>query len=837
MNSQDKWEIVRRRPLRLFGPEAIVCAAVAATIMLSMIREPLTSRSVVLDPSGEGTLYYSYTYADENEGGNSIAVKSNKSPLQFKCVVGSKYKYGFCGLGLTFDLKASGSGINFADYEKVTLNLNYRGPGRSVRFSIKNRNERYLAAGAPSDQKVSQSSIQLGQGRQSIPILLDHLAVAEWWREAATSSSPDLALPDMDNVLSLELLTGAEAAPGTHLIEVESIEFKGQSVSVETWFIALGIAWLILISWLLHHRSREQNSWLRRLATTSRTTVETIPQMVWSLDSDGLLYLNGRWEEFTGLSNSANEGAWWYPIHPEEQPIVVDAWQECTEAGTNFELECRMRHCSGEYRWVLVRAAPALDHEGCATGWYGTCTDIHDRVEAQKALVESVSSERRKSKQLKWASEHDALTSLPNRGAFHARLDTSSRTAGDHNQLGLLLIDLDHFKFVNDSLGHSAGDDLLRSVAKRLQGAVRGGDFVSRIGGDEFAVIVNGLRSEQDLMCLGEDILKAIQSPLRLGRRIITPNASIGGAIYPLHVTRSEEFFETADAALYALKRSGRGGVKLFQKYMLADVKRAAIQLSCAREVIADNRVLALYQPQVDLTNDQVVGFEALLRYSKPGSKLGMPESLEEAFKDYELAAKIGELIQRTAARDVRSWIKQGLEFGRVSINAAPAEFLRDDYAERLLRILDQHEVPYAYFDVEITEHAFFDRGPEYVARALSVLRGSGVTVSLDDFGTGSSSLSHLRDFSVDHVKIDQSFVTDIDKKTETASLVGGVISLAHSLGVKVVAEGVETSAQRELLRIMGCEVGQGHLYSRPLLPENVATFLSSYTGAFSLAG
>jgi EAL domain-containing protein (putative c-di-GMP-specific phosphodiesterase class I) len=270
---------------------------------------------------------------------------------------------------------------------------------------------------------------------------------------------------------------------------------------------------------------------------------------------------------------------------------------------------------------------------------------------------------------------------------------------------------------------------------------------------------------------------------------------------------------------------------------MLADVKRAAVQLSRAREVIADNRIIALYQPQINLVSGDIVGFEALLRYRNSNGKLGVPESLEEAFHDYELAAKIGELIQRTVARDARSWIRNGVKFARVSINAAPAEFLRDDYAERLLRILEQHDVPTLCFDVEITEHAFLDRGPEYVARALNVLRSNGVSVSLDDFGTGSSSLSHLRDFSVDHVKIDRSFVAGMDKKHCAASLVGGVISLAHSLGVKAVAEGVETRAQGELLRMMGCEVGQGHLYSKPLLSEKVAGFIAGHTSDLALAG
>src|SRR5690606_24742974 len=259
-----------------------------------------------------------------------------------------------------------------------------------------------------------------------------------------------------------------------------------------------------------------------------------------------------------------------------------------------------IRDRSGGYRWMLARAMPARDEGGETTGWYGTCTDVHDRVLAQDALRTSVEKERKKSKELKWASEHDALTHLPNRRAFEARLAQVARRAQEAGaEAALLLIDIDYFKHVNDTLGHAAGDALLRAIANRLRKAVRRDDFVARIGGDEFAVILPDLSEGADISSIGLAVVEAIQRPLTIGGHLVRPGASVGGAIYPRDASNFDDFLKRADAALYDLKRSGRGGFRFFQSYMLDEVTRAAQQLARAREAIAENRVVAVYQPKV----------------------------------------------------------------------------------------------------------------------------------------------------------------------------------------------------------------------------------------------
>jgi len=249
---------------------------------------------------------------------------------------------------------------------------------------------------------------------------------------------------------------------------------------------------------------------------------------------------------------------------------------------------------------------------------------------------------------------------------------------------------------------------------------------------------------------------------------------------------------------------------------MREEAQRTASQLSLARVAVTEASVCPYYQPKVDLRTGQVAGFEALLRWVHPGKGLQLPETIEEAFKDYELASKIGSLMQARVLADIRSWERGAVEFGRVSINAAPAEFLRDDYAERLLERVAVAGVPATRLEIEVTEHALMANASKYVCRALALLKEAGTTVALDDFGTGHSSLSHLRDFPVDVVKIDRSFVKQMAEDEEIAAIVRAVINLAASLRIDSVAEGVETREQADLLRAAGCTLGQGFLLGRP---------------------
>lgn len=657
--------------------------------------------------------------------------------------------------------------------------------------------------------------------------------------------------------------------------------------------------------------------------------LDHLPVMIWSALPDGSQdYRNHCWSEFTGARDSVLSDEWITSLHPDDQERARTLWARSLLEGKPFEGEHRLRHWSGDYRWVLGRAWPERDESQTIVRWYGTCTDIHELVTARNALSESlifqesildsstdcikvlsldgrlefmnnpgcaamelsrfddvkgeiwpmlwplearravaaaveaaargdiarftgacptaagnpkywdvvvspildptgrvtrllsisrdITAHRATSDQLRWASEHDALTGLPNRRSFQANLQAATlRSMQASSVTGLLLIDLDHFKLVNDSLGHAAGDHLLKTVAHRLASATGESHFVSRLGGDEFAIILENVRDTEDLVATGSSILDQLKAPIRFDGRVISASASIGGALFPRDAATAHELFKHADTALHALKSAGRGGTKMFHSHMREEAQRAASQLSLARIALSEQSMAPMYQPKVLLRTGATIGFEALLRWRHPTRGLQEPESVLEAFKDYELASKIGDLMQRRAFADLAEWRRCGTEIGHLSINAAPAEFLRDDYAERFLERLDEYRLPPQLLEVEVTEHVFLDRSSQYVERALRALKQAGVRIALDDFGTGHSSLSHLRDFPVDVVKIDRSFVQQIVDDREIEAIVKAVLDLCQSLAIKVIAEGIETVEQLNVLRSHGCEFGQGWLFGK----------------------
>ena len=443
------------------------------------------------------------------------------------------------------------------------------------------------------------------------------------------------------------------------------------------------------------------------------------------------------------------------------------------------------------------------------------------------AISRDITAIRNTTQQLQWSSEHDSLTGLPNRRAFEMKLQAGTMAAmASGGNLGLLLIDLDHFKHVNDTLGHQAGDFLLINFAERLAASVRDSDFVARLGGDEFAVILPHARGEADLLRAGASILKRIQTPIFYDGRNLSARASIGGAVYPRDAGSANELFKNADTALFALKAEGRGGTRMFHKSMCDRMESVATQISLARLAIQSDIIRPYYQPKVYLSSGKIAGFEALLRVKQPSGAPHPPAMIAEAFKEYELASKLGERMQAAVLGDVAAWIAQGLPFGRVSINAAPAEFLRDDYAERLLAMLARFKISPEHIEVEVTEQVFVERGGEYVRRALCELHQKGIQISLDDFGTGYSSLSHLRDYPVDVVKVDRSFVEQIITRPDMAAIVRAVSSLCGSLGLQIVAEGVETPEQAARLIAKGCTLGQGYLFGRPVPAGEISSLI-----------
>jgi len=797
--------------------EAVVAAAALLTCAAVYFQEPLTTRTIAIGPESQAKLFYVYNYGDQSNGGGSAVETVPNQPLTLRCNLRPKYQWPYCGLGLLFDLNHSSNGLHLTGYDEIDVRLAYHGSGKMLRLALKDHDPRYQRLAA-SDDKVNQTSYPVRQGEQTLRLSLSDFAVADWWKDR-TKASGELARPSFGNTIAMEVIAGSDANFGPQAFRIERVTFRKQLVSAGAYDAGISLCWLVLIASILLHRRRQFGT-LRDNSERALRDSEQLYRGILQASTDAIVLLNPQ-----GYITLVNDAAYLAMELDSAERVIgkhwTRIWRDETGELVAEQLERAERDGTTRYRGFCATS------KGTPKWWDVVIAAMRNEDGSLKGMLtisRDVTMERERSEQLQWASEHDALTYLPNRRAFQSRLQAAVlRAMKSGGQIGLLLIDLDHFKHVNDSLGHSAGDALLRSIAERLRGAIREGDFVARIGGDEFAVVLEHLDSEETMLRVGDELQSLIQTPARIAARAVRAGASIGGALFPRNAATADDLFKHADTALYALKQDGRGGTRLFDFYMLDEAERSASQLRLARGAVTDRTVVPVYQPKFDLTDGSMVGLEALLRWRHPRKGLQLPGTLEEAFADYELAAKIGDLMQRKVARDMRSWLDSEFDFGRVAINAAPAEFLRDDYAEHLLHVLAEADVPPSRIEIEITEHAFLGRANEYVARALAVLKDAGVTIALDDFGTGSSSLSHLRDFPVDVAKIDMSFVQQMTEDDEIAAIVTAVVRLASSLSIDVVAEGVDKADQLELLRVMGCRFAQGHLFAAAVEANAVA--------------
>ncbi len=447
--------------------------------------------------------------------------------------------------------------------------------------------------------------------------------------------------------------------------------------------------------------------------------------------------------------------------------------------------------------------------------------------------MRDVTEEKTAEERIRWSASHDALTRLANRSLFHEKLDVAFEKARESGlAVGVMLLDMDHFKQINDSLGHDAGDMLLKMFAKRLRGVVRHCDTVARFGGDEFAVVMPELDGEHSLLRVSRAIQQRLREPFVHAGRILDCRVSIGASLYPQHGGSPAELLKNADVALYAAKGAGRGIVTVFEPHMRENVQRRNSMVHLARTAIEDDRIVPYYQPKLDLTTRSLVGFEALLRWRNPRGRIGQPAAIEAAFEDSDVAAQISDRMIERVISDMRGWLDRGVDFKSVAVNASAAEFRRDNFAERVIEQLRRADVPTRCFQLEITETVFLGRGAEYVHRALALLNMRGVKIALDDFGTGYASLRHLKQFPVDIIKIDQSFVRDMAIDPGDEAIVRAVINLGRSLGIKIVAEGIETPDQERRLIELECDMGQGFLYSRAVPANRVSALVGLWPAA-----
>lgn len=420
-------------------------------------------------------------------------------------------------------------------------------------------------------------------------------------------------------------------------------------------------------------------------------------------------------------------------------------------------------------------------------------------------------------RQLRHLATHDALTGLPNRVLLDDRIAQALTHAHrERHSFAVMLCDLDRFKLINDSLGHHAGDHLLQEVARRLTNVVRDVDTVARLGADEFIIVLSPLTSRKDAEVVAQRVIEAMQPAVEIAGITIHASLSIGIAFYPDDGSSVETLIAHADAAMFAAKQRGRNSVQCYAAGMDAGTHEKVRLESDLHTALALRQFELYYQPKVDTMSGTFYSAEALIRWRHPERGLVSPAAFIPLAEECGLIGPIGEWVLREACRQGRAWQQAGLSPVRIAVNVAASQFRAGDLVETIHQALADAELEARFLEVELTESAVMS-DPEESIKILEQLSEMGVLVSVDDFGTGYSSMSYLRRFPIDQLKIDRSFLSEITARSDDASIVGAIVSLAHNLRLKVVAEGVETVAQLDLLKTLGCDQYQGYQFSPPV--------------------
>ena len=506
-------------------------------------------------------------------------------------------------------------------------------------------------------------------------------------------------------------------------------------------------------------------------------------------------------------------------IHPtDRERFKLMLWAVQERSGGKLQSDFRLRHSDNSYRWFELEAASISSNDPRALRCVGLLRDVTESKRAHERLVHD--------------AVHDNLTNLPNRSLFLDRLANTLLRAGKETNVrpAVMVIDLDKFKSVNSSFGLLVGDSLLLTVARRLQRHLQPEDTLARIGGDQFAMIVNGEEDAEGLAELAEQLLRSLRSPIKIAGQGIVLTGSMGIAIYNENTENEADLLKNAESAMYRAKRSGSDHIELFRSDMRAERDDRIEIESDLRKALEKNQIKVLYQPIYTLTAEELVGFEALVRWDHPKFGMMNPTRFVPIAEESDLIVKIGSQVLSRAARDAARWHKvlttreDAPLF--VSVNVSSKQLFRQDLVQEIRHILDQNLIPRGALKLEVTESLAMEN-PEQAVEILNWLKSAGAELTLDDFGTGYSSLAYLQRFPFDGLKIDQSFINEGNKGDgQTSVLVRTMVAMAHELEMSVVAEGIEDPDTAAFLRSIGTEYGQGFFYSEPLTQREVIQML-----------
>jgi diguanylate cyclase (GGDEF)-like protein/PAS domain S-box-containing protein len=553
----------------------------------------------------------------------------------------------------------------------------------------------------------------------------------------------------------------------------------------------------------------------------AQVTLDSIGDAVLSTDISGkVTYLNLVAESMTGWSREDATGK---PL--AEIFRIIDATTR-TVCQNPMEVAIQQDRTVGlAANTILIR------RDGAESSIEDSAAPIHDRqgkVTGAVIVFHDVSVARAMTVQMSELAQTDFLTGLPNRAHLNDRIAQAINAAHRHKRkFAVLFLDLDHFKHINDSLGHPVGDTLLQSVAKRLVRCIRDSDTVSRQGGDEFVVLLSEIAQAADAGLCAQKLLTMLKAPNFVGHHGLEISASIGISIYPDDAVDAENLIKTADTAMYQAKEHGRNNYKFFEREMnVRAVERQSIEEDL-RGALERQEFVLQYQPKINLRTGEITGVEALIRWLHPQRGLVPPLMFVPVAEDSGLILPIGMWVRREACQQARAWQDAGLPPLPVAVNISVVEFRDQNFLQSVRAILKETRLEPHYLELELTESVLMQHA-EATTSVLQQLKAMGVQLAVDDFGTGYSSLSYLRRFPIDALKIDRSFVREITSNPDDATIVSAVISMGRSLKQRVIAEGVETREQLTFLQNQQCGEGQGYYFSRPVFPQEFAKLLET---------
>jgi diguanylate cyclase (GGDEF)-like protein/PAS domain S-box-containing protein len=565
----------------------------------------------------------------------------------------------------------------------------------------------------------------------------------------------------------------------------------------------------------------EHSTQLRSVQEQLSGILESIPTVVWSMSPNyELLYMNPAGERIYGHSIaefSADPFLWYRIVHADDR-VRARHWREHILSTEALSLEYRIVHPDGAVRWLEDRARIVRDAQGIVIRIDGVAADVSERS--------------RRDEHIKYLANYDMLTGLPNRNLLMNRLEQSLLQADrGHTKVALLFLDIDRFKYVNDSFGHSCGDALLVAFAARLKLVLREIDTVARFGGDEFVILLTDIKEVGHVDLVASKIIQAFARPISLDGRDLHVTTSVGVSIYPEHGNDADTLLKNADVAMYQAKDQGRNGFRCYTSAMGAKALARMTLTHALRQALDKNEFELYYQPQVEFRSGRINSMEALIRWHHPQLGFISPASFIELAEETGLIVPIGAWVLKTACIQASAWHLAGHRLG-IAVNVSGQQFQQRNMPQLVRESLAIAGLDAQYLELELTESLLMnDSDP--IIDMLNELKTIGIGLSIDDFGTGFSSLSYLSRFPIDIIKIDQSFIANLSGERESVSSVSitrAIIALAKAMGLKTIAEGVETSGQLDFLQQNGCDAMQGYYFSRPLPADQIDLLLAQGT-------